>query len=62
MGMNVSGAQVTQAALQNLESLEPARMRLQAMLLKKTLDAQQEQSNELMKLMDGKGQIIDMRV
>ena len=62
VAMNVTGTQVSQAALQNLEDLKPMQMKLQAQLLRKSLNAQEDQANELMKLLDGKGKTLDIRV
>ncbi len=36
--------------------------RLQIALLRKSLDAQQEQSAELIRMMEGKGRVVDLRV
>lgn len=36
--------------------------RLQVALLRKTLESQQEQSAELLRMMEGKGRIVDLRV
>lgn len=38
------------------------RAMLQAALLRKTLEAQQEQSDELVRMAEGKGQVVDIRV
>jgi len=62
VAMNVTGTQVSQAALQNLEDLKPMQMKLQAQFLRKSLNAQEDQANELMKLLDGKGKTLDIRV
>lgn len=60
--MNISGAQASNAAIQGATSVDNKRAQLQMSLLKKVLDSQQEQSAELMKLMEGKGQVVDIRV
>lgn len=65
--MNVSSATqaATQAALQSTNDLEGVDMRraeLQVALLKKALQSQQDQASELLKMMSGKGQTIDLRV
>ncbi|MEQ1934110.1 MAG: hypothetical protein ABL962_09555 [Fimbriimonadaceae bacterium] len=60
--MNIGSA--TNAALQGLQSVENVqspRASLQMALLKKTLVAQQEQSAELLKIMEGKGSTVDFR-
>ena len=63
VAMNISGA--TQAALQgvaDIESAGQARAGLQVALLKKALQSQEDQAAELLKMMSGKGQSIDLRV
>ncbi|MCB8932479.1 MAG: hypothetical protein M9921_04775 [Fimbriimonadaceae bacterium] len=55
---NVSAADAVAPAA----SSEAKIARLQMALLRKTLDAQQEQSAELMRMMEGKGQVVDLRV
>lgn len=65
--MNVSSATqaATQAVLQSTSDLEGVDMRraeLQVALLKKALQSQQDQASELLKMMSGKGQNIDLRV
>jgi hypothetical protein len=65
--MSISGAQQTQAALAALQSgatqgADSKRAALQVMVLRKTLDSQQQQAAEMMKLLEGKGQQLDIRV
>lgn len=36
--------------------------RLQVALLRKSLDSQQEQAAELIRMMEGKGRVVDLRV
>lgn len=55
---NASAAQ----AVQNTGSIDSKRLQLQAMMLRKLLDSQQQQADELIQQMQGKGQIIDLRV
>ncbi len=38
------------------------RVQLQAIMLRKSLDAQQQQAQELTQELEGKGQFIDLRV
>ena len=38
------------------------RMALQVALLRKSLDAQQEQAADILRLLEGKGQQVDIRV
>jgi hypothetical protein len=62
--MNVSSA--TNAAMQALQSLsspeESTKQQFQVALLKKSLDSRQAQAAELLKLLEGKGATIDLRV
>ncbi|MBI1756067.1 MAG: hypothetical protein HY248_05335 [Fimbriimonas ginsengisoli] len=60
--MEISGAKATEAAMQPIATSDLARARLQAMLLQKSLRAQQQQGEELSRLAEGKGQVIDLRV
>lgn len=62
MGMNVSNVQATQTALNALNGVDSKRAQLQIQLLKKSLETQQQQAAELLKLMEGKGQNLDIRV
>lgn len=59
--MRIDGA--TQAA-QQAAAAKPAnaaRLNYQAQVLKKALDSQKDQASELLKLLDPKGQIVDVR-
>ncbi len=63
MAMNINGA--TQTALQAVQSADPVegkRAQLQVALLKKALQSQEDQASELLKMLSGKGQQIDLRV
>jgi hypothetical protein len=60
--MNIGASGSTEAPLQALSSAEPKRAQLQVMLLKKALESQEQQAAELLKLMEGKGQVLDIRV
>lgn len=60
--MEISGVNAANAPLQALQNAEPARAKLQMALLKKALENEQEQSNDLLKLLEGKGRIVDIRV
>jgi hypothetical protein len=65
MGMNISSSSASDAALQGLQGTNPVdskRLQLQTMLLRKTLDAQQQQSDALLNELQGKGQVVDIRV
>ena len=56
---NVGGAQTV---LRSIEGGDDKRAQLQMTLLKRTLDMQKDQAAELVRMMEGKGQVIDMRV
>jgi hypothetical protein len=63
MSMNIQGA--TQAALQAVQSADATdgmRAQLQVALLKKSLQSQEAQAAEMLKMLSGKGQQIDLRV
>lgn len=60
LGMNVSNVQVTEAAM--TANVEQKRVQLQALLFKKSLEMQQQQSDELRRMADGKGRVVDIRV
>lgn len=59
--VNVSNVQI-HTGLQGLESVQDKRVQLQAALLRKALDSQEQQAAELLKLIEGKGQVVDIRV
>jgi hypothetical protein len=59
-GMNVSGANAQPIA--PVQQTESKRVALQAALLKKALEAQQRETDELQRQLEGKGQILDIRV
>lgn len=46
----------------DVTGVEQKRMHLQVQLLKKVLESQQRESEELLKMADGRGQVIDLRV
>ncbi|MBL8088206.1 MAG: YjfB family protein [Chthonomonas sp.] len=61
--MRIDGA--NQAAIQALSqtgSSEELRQRLQAAVLKKSLDMQKDQAAELLRQTEGRGQVLDIRV
>lgn len=63
LAMNINGA--TQAALQAVQSADATdgmRAQLQVALLKKSLQSQEAQAAEMLKMLSGKGQQIDLRV
>lgn len=60
--VNVSNSTQVDNLLQALQSGEGIKEQLQVKLLRKTLDNQQEQTAELMRMLEGKGRIIDIRV
>ena len=57
--MNISSATAT--ALQGVQNSDDKRATLQLALLKKSLDSQQQEAANLLKLIDGKGQNLDIR-
>ncbi len=60
--MEVSGANLSNAALQSLQNAEPTKAKLQMSMLKKTLESEKDQASQLLKLLEGKGRTIDIRV
>lgn len=60
--MNVSNTTPSLSQLDPTASLETKRLQLQVSLLKKTLDVQQQQADELQRMFEGKGQTLDLRV
>ncbi len=52
----------TAAAISALTGGESVKQNVQIAMLKKVLQAQQDESTELMKMTQGKGQVIDIRV
>ena len=59
--MNVSNIQPTDP-VQLTQGIDAKRMQLQALLLKKSLESQQTESDALARMVDGKGQNLDIRV
>ncbi|MBL8049069.1 MAG: putative motility protein [Chthonomonas sp.] len=61
--MKVDGSQLTAMiqALQPEQQVETMKTQVQASLLRKTLDTQTETATELLKMLEGKGQVIDIR-
>lgn len=61
--MKVDGSQLTAMiqALQPEQQVENMKTQVQVTMLKKTLDAQSEAAAELLKMMDGKGQVLDIQ-
>ncbi|MBN8690715.1 MAG: putative motility protein [Armatimonadetes bacterium] len=62
--MNVSNSQNIAATLKALDvdaAKEATTTRLQVSMLKKMLETQKEQAAQLTQLVEGKGQIIDIR-
>lgn len=61
MAMNVSNVQAAQRAVDSATNVESKRASLQIQLLKKSLETQRQQAAELLKLLEGKGQVLDIR-
>lgn len=59
--MNIGSSTGVNAALNALTGVEDKKLALQVSLLRKSLDSQQEMAADLLKLLDGKGQQIDIR-
>jgi hypothetical protein len=62
MAMNIGSSTGVDAALNALTGVEDKRMALQVSLLKKSLDSQQDIAAQLIKMLEGKGQQLDIRV
>lgn len=62
MAMNIGSSTGVDAALNAVAGAEDKRMALQVALLRKSLDAQQEQAADILRLLEGKGQQVDIRV
>lgn len=61
MAMNISSTPSISPALDAQAATENIKTSVQVGLLKKTLEMQQSQAQELIKMMEGKGQVIDIR-
>jgi hypothetical protein len=62
MDMNVGSSTVFDAALNAVTNVDQKRAALQVALLRKALDSQEQQAAEILKLVEGKGQQLDIRV
>ena len=60
--MNLGSIQSADASIQTLTSVDDKRLKLQAALFRKTVDSQEQQSAELVRMMEGKGRHLDIRV
>ena len=60
--MNIGSSTGVDATLNALSGVEDKRTALQVSILRKSLDSQQQIASELMKLLEGKGQQLDIRV
>lgn len=61
MAMNIGNSTGVNAALGALTGVEDKRAALQISVLKKSLDSQQQMAADLLKLLEGKGQQLDIR-
>lgn len=52
----------TQAALTSVQGSDDKRAALQMMILKKALDAQKMQAEQVTNVLLGKGQVVDIRI
>lgn len=59
--MNIGSSSGVNAALSALGGVEDKRAALQVSMLRKSLDSQQQIAADLLKLIDGKGQQLDIR-
>jgi len=62
MNISSTGASDATQALLQTGSVDNKRTQLQMLMLKKSLDGQQQQAEELTRELEGKGQVIDLRV
>jgi hypothetical protein len=62
MNIGSTQPQIQAPTTQAPASVESKRNQLQMLMLKKSLDSQQQQSDELSRELEGKGQLIDLRV
>ncbi|HJP82460.1 MAG TPA: putative motility protein [Fimbriimonadaceae bacterium] len=62
MDMNVGSATGIDAALNAVTNVDQKRAALQVALLRKALDSQEQQAAEILKMVEGKGQQLDIRV
>lgn len=60
--MNISTTTASESLAANISPIDNKRAQLQVSLLKKALDSQEQQAAELLKIMEGKGQVVDLRV
>jgi hypothetical protein len=61
--MEVSGANVSQTALRGVQNAgDDKRAQLQMMLLKRALEDQKRQAAEMSRQIEGKGNVVDIRV
>ncbi len=60
--MEISSSTTAAAASRIEPTADPKRAQLQSMLLRKMLDSQKSQVEELTKSLEGKGQVLDVRV
>jgi hypothetical protein len=60
--MNVSGVSSSQIPIPSLSSADAKRAMLQTALLKKALELQNTQAQEIQRETEGKGQTLDIRV
>ena len=60
--VEISPATTAAAATRIEPSADPKRAQLQSMLLRKMLDTQKSEADQFAKLLEGKGQTLDVRV
>lgn len=62
MSMNVGNVTPNLTGLDPTSNVESKRLQLQVALLRKSLDVQKQQAEELQRMFEGKGQVLDLRV
>jgi hypothetical protein len=62
IAMNVGNVQMSEAALRMLQAVDSKPQALQMNMLKKAMNSQQDAATELLKMLEGKGQNLDIRV
>lgn len=60
--VDVGQIRAAEQAIQAVSPPDATRAKLQIALLKKVLESQQDQAAELMRMQEGKGQVLDIRV
>ena len=59
--MRIDAAQAAVQAMAATQAQDTAKLNYQARVLKRALDSQKDQASELLKLLEPKGQVVDVR-